>query len=421
MQVCTRDDPSLNNARDHPSKTRKRKNMNNKFWLIVLFAAGVTLRFYLLHFRGYEFDINTFLKWGNQINAGGFWSLYTPHYFPTMADYPPFIPIVTAWWLHLNPIIVQFNQIEFFKVLPTLAEIVLVLISSFIVLKSSAPYKYILAGVILVSPSLALVTSGWGQVDSIMCLLILLGFLFSGSSKTLATILIFLSLLAKPQAIIAVAIYYLYLFFKNKKDFLIQGLFFVAMTALIWLVFRTAGHSEFLDAYTKSVGRYDNLSLNAFNLWWFIYGKDTWEIHVAAKTIISFSSVGLTLWLVSEVPAIYYLARSKKIEQVLFVLGYSYLTFFTFMTQMHERYLFPAVAFLAVAAIIDKRIYQVYLVISATFLLNIFAVLQSVYPQFSFLRENLLNADWTKLVALANIMVCLYLLFVFFRSVKSER
>ena len=57
---------------------------------------------------------------------------------------------------------------------------------------------------ILLSPGLALATSGWGQIDSLLCLLIVLAFYFGWNDRFwLSTPLILAAVLTKPQEVLA--------------------------------------------------------------------------------------------------------------------------------------------------------------------------------------------------------------------------
>jgi len=397
----------------------------NIIFLVILIAAAIGIRIYFLTFPGYGFDIGSFLQWGNGILDKGFWGLYHGSYYSGAGlNYPPLVPLITSWWLNLGKVLDSQNAVYFFKILPTIFELLLVIVSASYVLMSNVKYKGSLLAVILLQPAAAFVSSAWGQVDSILALFILLSFLLIEKNKFLATFLIFLALLTKPQALIAVGIYFLYFLVKKKfADLFKQAIFFCALIALIFFAFRIFGQSEFFAPYINSVGNFKNLSLNAFNLWWALHGISSWNIQDTAQvTGLTYKSLGLVLFAIFEIPAILYLIyKAKKIPEILLVVAYSYLAFFIFPSEIHERYLYPAVALFAIPAILNKNIFWVYLILTATFLSNVFAVLQSVYPQFPFLNYNLLNGTWTQYVSLINVLVCVYLgVYLFYESVKRD-
>jgi len=397
----------------------------NIIFLVVLLAAAIGIRLYFLRLPGYDFDIQSFLGWGNKINENGFWNLYSGNYYSGSGlNYPPLVPLLTSWWLSFGKLFGQINPVYFFKILPTIFEVLLVVVSSWVILSSNIKYKGTLLAVVVLQPALALVSSAWGQVDSILALMILLSFLLFEKNKYLGTILMFLALLVKPQALIAAGIYFLYLLSKrNFTDFFKQLAVFAALLALAIFSFRIFGKSDFLSPYLNSVGNFTNSSLNAFNIWWVMHGAQSWNIQDTVQTAgLTYKSLGMILFAIFEVPAIIYLFyKAKKLPEVLLVVAYSYLAFFIFPTEIHERYLFPAVALFAIPAILNKNIFWVYFTLSITFLVNIFAVLQSVYPQFPFLQYNLLNSTWTQAVAVINVLVCIYLgIYLLYEAAKTD-
>lgn len=384
--------------------------MRKDFNLISLMFFGAIsffLRYFYILKPGYNFDLSQFLKWQNFVNEKGFWNLYSQENVNLVDKYPPLIPFLSSIWSKIQ--LSSFDDLKWFKLLPTAFEVILIVISIFIILKSSAKYKNILAGVVAVSPAIGFITSAWGQAESIFCLLILLSFVLLSRFEYLSVIALLAAVLTKPQALPAVMIFFLFCFFsKHLKKTAILLAEFLLLSGLILVLFKIKGNLNILDLYTGSVGFYKNLSLNAFNLWWFIYKNHSWDIADTVSNGLSYKSAGLLLFAVFELPAIFYLAKAKKISEVMLVLAYTYLCFFVFPTEIHERYLYPAVAFWGIAAVLDKRLFYGFLILNFTLLANNFAVMQSVYPQFGFLQTNLLTGDWTVFVSAANILVCLY-------------
>ncbi len=378
--------------------------------IVVVIALFVALRVYLLFKPGYQNDINSFVLWGQGANHG-FWSLFSGNY-SAWIDYPPLVPMITGWWLGLTGALGIKNVDLGFKILPTIFEALLATVTALVVYKSKVRYRIWLLAAVIASPGLALVSAGWGQMDAMLVLMILLGYLLIPRSLYFSTLLLFVALMVKPQAIIAVGIYFLYLLFsRGAKSFALHLAIFVALFLIPTAIFKFVGQTSFLYPYIKSVGNYDNTSLNAFNLWWLIFASHSWGVKDTATIAgVSYRLLGLALLLVFELPALIYLkARARQVPQLLLTVAYSYLAFFVLPTEIHERYLFPAVALLAVAALLDKRIYWAYLALSVTLLLNCFAVLQSVYSQFELLKFNLLNGSWTRVIALVNILTLFYL------------
>ena len=395
------------------------------FLIVLISIIAIGIRLYFLFKPGYANDIQAFLEWGGRINKDGFWSLYGGDFYKTNGiDYPFLIPLITSLWLNIGSSIKDPEAIKtFFKVLPTLGEIALILVSSFAVYHSKAKYKWWLIILIILSPGLALVSSAWGQVDSIMTLFILLGFIFERKNKYIATTFFFLSLITKPQAAIAVFIYYLYLLSKKKyQDFFKQFFFMMILMSVFYAIFFYLGQSNFFSTYINSVGRYKYLSLYAFNLWWLLKGMKCWYIMDDAGAVISHKTAGLILFTLFEVPAIIYIfKKTRTLAEILLVTAYSYLVFFIFPTEMHERYLYIGVALMAVPAILNKKILLIYVLLSITFLINIFLVLQTTFPQFEFFQGNLMGELFTRSVSFVNVATVIYLmLYLYYDGFKKS-
>lgn len=373
---------------------------NTCFIAIFAIILGLALRIYFLGKPGYAFDINCFLTWGLKIKNDGFWSLFSGDYYQSSGmDYPLLVPLISSFWFRLGIA----NSGVFFKVLPTIFELGLIAINLYFISKSNFKYKNILLFAVIFQPALALVSSAWGQVDSIMSLLILVGFLYWEKNFYISSAFLFLAFLAKPQASIAIFTYFVCLFFRqNKKDFFKQALLWISLFVAFILLFKIFGNSSFFDPYTKSVGRYTNLSLNAFNFWWLSYGQKAWSMHDTAGL---YKPIGLVLFIISEIPVVFFAIRKKiDFKMLLLLVSYSYLAFFIFPTEIHERYLFPAVALMAIPAIYGGIPFYIYIVITITFFYNCFAVLESVYPQFPYLSGNLLSGNIPVIVSFVNVL-----------------
>lgn len=401
------------------------QKLSNVFYLVLIITAALVLRWYFLGFPGFSFDLDQFIKWGNAIRNTGFWSVYSAQNVSIVDNYPPLIPIITAWWFSFSQQLFPMVDLKMaFKILQTIFELVLTAITAVYIYRTNIKYKGALLAVVIIQPAVAFVSSAWGQADVMFTLFLFLGFLVSQKNLPIATVLMYLAILAKPQAVLGVVIYFLFLIFaKGVKRFFYQALLFIGLFIATEALFRIFGHISFFTLLVGAMGFYKNISLNAFNLWWLLHGAQSWNIQDTASTAgLTYKSLGLVLFAIFEIPAILYLIyKAKKLPEVLLVVAYSYLAFFIFPTEIHERYLFPAVALFAIPAILNKGIFWVYLILTVTFLLNVFAVLQSVYLEFPFLQFNMLPFIWTQLVAAINVLVCVYLgIYLFYETLKTS-
>jgi len=391
--------------------------MNKKslvnFWVFLFVVIAVLLKAYFLSQRGYEMDIATFLEWSGKIRSEGFWSLYSSGYQSSL-DYPPLVPLIGKYWLDLRGSF-SVNELTFFKLMPTVAELFFSLITALIVYRSKSQYKIPLLAFVIIQPALGLITSAWGQVDSILSLFIIGAFVLIERNLYLSSLLLFLAFLTKPQAVLAIFIYFLILLFrKGFLNFMKQVAFWLLLIVIMVALF-SVKNSDFLSVYLLSAGRYPHLSMNAFNFWWLFFGEQSHTISDAIGTLVTYKNLGFLLFGGFLIPAVLFLyKKARTLPDYFLVLAYIYIIFFNFPTQIHERYIFPALALLPIAVIRDKRLLWSYILLSITLFVNNYAILQYAYPQFpvfNFLVPESWVGDWTKVIAAANVGLVIYLAF----------
>jgi Gpi18-like mannosyltransferase len=403
----------------------KLKNLFSKHdWIYLgcFLLISLALRMYFLSKPGYDFDINLFLKWGTTINQHGLNFLYNSK--SIFINYPPLIPLITALWLKIGSLLSAQNLSVYFRILPTIFELILLIICSFYILKSQQKYKYFLLFIVLIQPGLALITSAWGQIDSILSLLIILAFIFQGKYPIWSVIFLALSILIKPQAIIAVILYFLILIFAKKwLSLLTSFLLFLIFILLYAFSLKLFANVDFFQPYFSALGSFTNISLNAFNVWWLIFSNNSWNIPDTTRWIISYKLIGLILFAIFSLPALFYLRKRKtNLPENLLVLSYFYLMFFVFPTEIHERYLYYSLAFLAIPAILNWKIFAIYIILTVTLFFNCYFVLQAVYPQFSYLHGNFLGTIYPVIISYINVIIAIYLAFYFiYEAIKSSK
>lgn len=381
--------------------------------LIITFVVAVYLRYYFWINPGYVGDIkNFFWPWGQTIFKDGFWALYKQGYYPGV-DYPPLIPLLTSWLMHASVFIwgkLDFDSfIYFFKILPTFLEIIFLSISIILVYRSKISYTYWLIGFIILQPGLAFVSTAWGQVDAVLMCFIFLAFVFLDKKKyTISSGFLFLALLTKPQAILACAIYFFILLLNREyRQLVFQTLILLFLVGGMAILFWYNTGANFFAPYLGAIGRYTTLSSYAFNFWWAVFHN---KCEVIADTdiigFLSYRSWGLVLFVLSQIPLfLYFLKSERKLPHVLLGISYVYLMFFLFSSQMHERYLYYSVALLAVPAVLNKKIFGLYIILSITLFINCFALVDAAYHSFNFFKEDPIPQWWTQWIAIINVTI----------------
>ncbi|MEI6498901.1 MAG: hypothetical protein WCO23_02980 [bacterium] len=402
--------------------------------IIIVAILVVFFRYYLLSEPGYKGDIYWQHVWYQTILTKGFWGLYTPNYYPAL-DYPPFMPLIGAIWFWPYNHIPSINHLDFylyFKLLPTLFEIILIILISRIIWFSKSKYRILLVILTIIQPGLAIVSSAWGQCDSLLALLLVLAIITISREKYfLTTFILFLAILTKPQAIIMLLFYGIVLISRKKYlELVYQILIFSFLIACIYVISSFFGHTNLLLPFSGAIGRYKMLSGNALNLWWGIYGKasfgmnDTLLVQILPFiTKIQLRQIGLSLFAIFSLPGIVYLYyNNKKIADLALVSGYFYLIFFTFPSQIHERYLYYSVALFAIAAIKDKKIILIYIISTLSIFLNCFSVLhewfKGYYPSISF---SFLYTSYAIILCWVNVAMCVLLALYFLKQIIRQR
>lgn len=267
----------------------------------------------------------------------------------------------------------------------------------------------------------------WGQTDSLINFLALLGIWRLYQKKYFPGIFFFLAgFYFKLSLIIWLPAAGLIVFL-NLKDwkkmifpFFLSLLFFL----LISLPFVHHGNvfSWLWYLYTNRVlpRQGEMLSGNAFNFWNLFYGLD-----LSLKETIPF--LGTTAKALGRVIAfflmalttVFFLKKKKRgFSEFLFLMILYVFASFLFLTNMHERYLYPLFPPLTILAALKKVKFKYFLALSLIHLLNIYNLWN--YPRIEILRLSLESENFllTRILSLI-LILAFWKLFSFFASKKS--
>lgn len=231
----------------------------------------------------------------------------------------------------------------------------------------------------LLNPAVIFNSSIWGQTDSIFTFfLVVSSYLLLKKRESLSSVSAALSFIIKPQSAPFFPIYLFY-FLKNFKKKVLIPIFVLPLTILILsLPFFGRDFFGIFSLLKKSSEVYPYNSIFAFNLW-AVFGwwqKDKWQI------------AGVILYLFSLFLIIYPLIK-KELKPGLFFISssLSFLSFYLFMTRMHERYLFPFLVFVLISAFIlkSKKILFLYILTSIVHFINLWYV----YYYYQFVYKGL--------------------------------
>lgn len=375
------------------SLSADRKTMDRCFLLVVLTGAVFRLMLSLL-FGGHDYDMNCWQAWGRDIVQNGTAQFYTaPGH--EWYDYPPGYMLVLAgltWLLDVLRVPSGSGAVVFVYMLPAYAADVgiAVLLMRFARKRGfSENAGLFLSTLAVFNPAAVILSGAWGQIDSILTLLLLLSFSELIEGRRISAGAIYgLAIMTKWQALIygpVLAAEYI-LSIRNKNDVLRTAGGVIAALLVIFAVslpFR-GGQSFFwvIGRFLNSAGGYDYASVEAYNFLalcggnWksaelsLIPGIPSYKAFGTAAIVLAVV-LSLAMQVVSRRRESGETLRSRP-ERLLIPAAFCMFMIFTFGHYMHERYVFPVMALLAFAYVAtrDKRLLASSMLLSVVLSLN---------------------------------------------------
>ena len=236
----------------------------------------------------------------------------------------------------------------------------------------------------------------WGQLDSVYTAVALAALLAAGRRWWLvAGFLAAAAVGAKFQAIALLPLLVLECYRVGRWTGLLQ-MFCGAWAAAAFILapFGMAGvlGTVLERSYVRVVGQYDELSKSAFNIWYLTgdadavdwlppraiqqivaNGKTSFDLYDSWLNGLSWRRLSLAFFAISVAVTLSLYSLRAGFSRLAAAAGALSLCFFLFPTEMHERYAFPALAFLSLWAAMGGMRERVYWVLSALLLLNLAA------------------------------------------------
>ena len=418
--------------------------------LWVVFGAALAVRLALMPLREpIEFDLTYFwLPWMNYGAEHGLVQLYL-HGEP-LVNYPPFFMTLLVGLGKVYALLVPGLehtplQSALIKLPGVAADMtvgaLLYLAATQIerLLGRSSRLPLLAAGLWLLNPAVIYVSSVWGQVDSIHTLWMMAALLAALHKRWgWSGLLMGLALLTKLQAIIVAPLLVLLAWWSGWRSLArwcgAAAAMFVAGLLPLWA---SGAGQAIIDVYFGSVGIYPAMSMNAYNPW-FIAHIRTREIlgywvedstavlgpitlrHLGMALLASY--VALIVWTLSRrwrAPSAEPTPPARAYQQIgaFFAAGLLVFGFFMLATEMHERYILPALAPLALAAALLRPARLPFVLLSVTTLLNLIHVLPVTRDQIQ-LMETL--PDIRIHISVANTALLVWWTWLFARGKRAS-
>lgn len=360
-------------------------------FLFLIFVFFLYLRFSLVPLGYHYWDENAFKKASVILTSFPFREYYQKI---TLAEvgYLPIIPLI-LWTLGsiyklIDPSFslntpLNTTLLYFLKFPAILSDVLIAVVIFFLLKKRGKTIGLLISCLYFMNPAFIYISSYWGQFESLYGLTLLLTLFFLQKNNYKAVLLMLsLSLLTKPQSILAIPIIIVYLIFFKKlelRDLFLYGslgllpflviLPFAQGNPAIWLV------NYFLKLKSANVSPFISSSLN---FWWLITDSPVsfnkklwfWPYKTWAITFYGLFYFLVILKLIKEIKI-----KSDWLLEALFLV---YLGYFNLAPQVHERHIYPAILFLNI--LIEKKKYQLVFLflLTITFLMNIF----TAWPEF---------------------------------------
>lgn len=370
--------------------------------VVIIVALAFILRIVIAYFtKGFNVDVNCFSSWAMDVYRLGASDFYSPDYF---CDYlPGYINVLYLLGFIKDIFGIAYDSAVWITILKTPAIIADVLISilayKLAKKKSGEKKSFIILLITAFNPLLIFNSAVWGQIDSIMLMLILVTFyLYFSNKKILAGLIYGISILVKTQCLMVgpiLAIIYIYDIIKKRDMKTVRDAVFAVIAAFgaIFLVsFPYKGEQNFFWIIEKAflaAGGYPYITVNAANIPLVVFGN--WapieQTFLGIKTIV-YGYVGIVI---SYIFSLVSFVKIKVKDNGLIIFITSIFLFGVYMIgpYMHERYIFM-VPFLFIFAYIElKNKYMLWMSILTTAI----CLINSAVVYFEYNNNAFINFD----------------------------
>jgi Gpi18-like mannosyltransferase len=417
-----------------------------------ILLIGLVLRLILVVISGWHPDLNNHIDWGIRFLALGpkkfyeniFWGVSWPNQplgtmllFASMAWLKN---IIFGFILFLNntfpffpsfiiPIIESNLHVWMVKLPFILCDLGLAYLIYKIVQEFKPSVAKLAASLFLFNPVLIYNSTIWGQTDSLINLLAISGIYFIFKKKYFWGIFLFLSsFLFKLSLIIYLPIFGLLLFKKIKdwKKMIFPIVFFTVFIFCLAIPFAFGAKNPFQWLWYMYTNRVlvrqgSMLNGNAFNLWFLLFGLDFSKSEFTKFAGITYQLWSRLLLCIFLIPVCLKFIKSKLSLYSLFMaLLLTAFGSFIFLTNMHERYLYPIFPLLTVLLFIPKSKFTLksLIILSLLHLINLYNLW--FYPLFSPLKELLIASNFIicRIFSFILILICISYLIKYLKSEK---
>ncbi|MCL2572299.1 MAG: glycosyltransferase 87 family protein [Defluviitaleaceae bacterium] len=404
-----------------------------KYYIWIMLALGFLIRVIaVVHIDyGFGFDIGQFTGWSTILYEDGFAAFYGHPDFH-LTDYPPaylYVLYFLGWLRHYFEWERGSNAFIFFIFLPAiLCDLGIGYVLHRRAEKSQRDYSRpkmptLLTAFWIFNPAIILISSVWGQVESVFVLLLLLSLLLLREKKLLSSYILFgIAILTKPQSLFLGPVYlFSAIDYLQETKFSLKGiawlggciLFAMALMILMFVPFDLERAVRF---FFDGLGLRPYSTVNAFNFFSLIGGSFRPMTYRFAGIPYGFMGMTVMLLLVGGTMAALFADRKRGGNNYFLIVGSLFSLIYIFSFRMLDRYMFPALPFLILAAIEkrDRKVLAIYVGLSVTFFYNCLEILHWV-------RRMEIRYDVVRAISASNVILGCFLLYVVISSVWPRK
>ena len=392
-------------------------------FVIITLAFSLAVRVFMFRFQGFYVDENNFTAWYNNAAQHGIRSFFDT---TTFCDYPP----LNVYFFWIFGKISQALGPDSLPLLLKLPQNLFDLATAFLIFrfmramythlfrrtKYSSRYLFALGAmaVYALNPATIFDLAVWGQMDSIYTFFMVASLYSAMRSKyELSSGLLSLGVLTKPQSVVLLPVV-AYLILRNGgwKRALSSSAVFIALIFIVIAPFRWDNPITFLIDHYSGYAVYEVNSAYAYNFWALL---GFWKPDNISHLGLTYQWWGVVAFLIFAAFVMWQLHRKPEGRAPILAAALLMFGFFMLMTRMHERYLFPVFALLAMS-FSPKYGPWVYIGLMATFFFNLAYVL-SILNNGSFIPDG----HWSIYVVVSiNAVLFLYAIWEFYRTQRAK-
>ena len=424
---------------------------NYQLTIVKILFWGLFLRLFLVIVLSWHPDILNHVDWGVRfLNLGAkkfyeniFWGVSWPNQpFGSMLLFA-FVAIlkniIFEFIMFLNnsiplfpsfivPILESNLHIWMVKLPLILSDIGLGYLIYKIVLDFKPKHALFAASLFIFNPVLIYNSAIWGQTDSLINLLFLSGIYLAYKKRYFWGIILFLStFIFKLSLIIYLPICGLFLIkrIKDWKKFIVPLIIFIIFIFLLAIPFAFGDKNSFewiWYMYTNRVlvRQGSMLNGNAFNIWSLIFSIDLSKSEFTKFIGLSYQLWSRILYIIFLIPIwIKFLKSKLTLKVLLYALLISSFGSFIFLTNMHERYLYPIFPIISLLVFLPKTFITKKSIVILTLIhfLNLYNLW--FYPLISPLKSFLINSNFL-VCRLLSLIIVIIAFDYFVKYLKSE-